>query len=322
MPEAKCPVCLGDQLDPYIHIPRLNFTSRITKGDILKCLSCNTFSLFPFPTREDIKELYQDLGVFSNVPANPFANRFLFKQYEYLYREYADGTRFVTKTCLRLAKAARPRVLDIGCGRGILLSKFKRYLPTTEICGIDLDPGARENAPVELRDNILIGAVEDIPPERKFDIITAQFVIEHILEPVQFLDRIHTLLAADGCVMLSTPDIGSRKAKALKAKWDLITRDSAKIGHCIWYDHASFRHLIEERGFRIVKLTNRGEVIDHVPNFVRRLLFSILGTDPTTGRFIRSYHLRILWTVFMDGFVSERLGLGENMYAFLKKVGP
>jgi len=320
MPDATCPVCLGDRLDPHLHVPRLNFTQRIRKGDILKCLSCGTFSLFPFPTKSDIKELYQDLGVFSDLPSNPFADRFLFKQFEYLYREFADGTRFVTKTCLRLANAAKPRVLDIGCGRGILLSKFKRYLPAAEICGIDLDPGARKNAPAGLRENIFVGSIEDIAPDLKFDVITAQFVVEHVLEPVPFLDHIHSLLAEDGCVMLSTPDIGSRRAQDRKETWDLISRDSVKIGHCLWYDRTSFRRLVEERGFRIVKMTNRGEAIDHLPNFVRRLLFAILGTDPVSGRFIRSYHLRILWSVLIDGYLSERLGLGENMYVFLKKA--
>ncbi len=321
MKTAACPVCLGNRLDPYLHVPRLNFTQRIRKGDILKCLSCGAFSLHPFPTSHDIKELYQDLGVFSDVPANPFTNRLLFKQFEYLYREFADGTRFVAKTCLRIADAAAPRVLDVGCGRGILLGKFQRYRPTAVVTGIDLDPGAKANAPAGLHDNVLTGSVDDVPSDRRFDIITAQFVIEHVLEPVSFLNRIHALLADDGCVMLSTPDIGSCKARDRKEAWDLISRESVKIGHCLWYDHVSFKRLVEARGFRIVKLTNRGEAIDHLPKLIQRLLFAILGTDRASGRFICSYHLRILWSVLIDGYLSERLGLGENMYVFLKKSG-
>ena len=202
------------------------------------------------------------------------------------------------------------------------MARFKRYLPSAIICGIDLDPRAKENAPPGLRENIRVGSIDELPADRKFDIITAQFVIEHVLEPVPFLNKIHDLLEDGGCAMLSTPDIGSRRARANRESWDLISRESVKIGHCLWYDRVSFRRLLESHGFQIVKLTNRGEVIDHLPKIVRWLLYAIFRTDPASGRFIRNYQLRLLWSVLIDGYLSERLGLGENMYAFLQKAVP
>jgi hypothetical protein len=78
---------------------------------------------------------------------------------------------------------------------------------------------------------------------------------------------------------------------------------------------------VQQFGFRTIEIRNRGEVLYHFPIWVQRLLIGVLGLDRTRNRFIRNYHLRLLWASFVDGKLSATLGIGDQMYGFFRKLG-
>ncbi len=67
---------------------------------------------------------------------------------------------------------SRPKILDIGCGKGFLLYDFLKVLPDAEIYGIDISDYAIANSKPEIRDRLQVGNATNLPWEdNSFDLV-------------------------------------------------------------------------------------------------------------------------------------------------------
>lgn len=99
------------------------------------------------------------------------------------------------------------QALDVGCGGGLLTEPLRRM--GAEVTGIDASPEviavAREHAQTMGLDiDYRSGDVQEL--DGQFDLITAMEVVEHVAEPAAFIEALARRLAADGLLMLSTPN--------------------------------------------------------------------------------------------------------------------
>ena len=95
------------------------------------------------------------------------------------------------------------KLVDLGCGRGDMLRAF--HSVGYEVCGTDLSPSAKKNCaphPVEIIDlqNNKTGLVPS-----SFDIVFSKSVIEHLQDPIPFLENAKELLKEDGKAIFMTP---------------------------------------------------------------------------------------------------------------------
>ena len=66
----------------------------------------------------------------------------------------------------------KPKILEIGCGKGFLLYDFLKVVPNAEIHGIDISEYALANSKPEIRDRLQIGNATDLPwPDNTFDLV-------------------------------------------------------------------------------------------------------------------------------------------------------
>ncbi len=97
------------------------------------------------------------------------------------------------------------RILDVGCGGGVLTSHLCRF---GDVLGIDFSrtavAAARRLVPEA---TFRVGSVQDLAPHERFDLITAFDVLEHVPAPErpEFLAALSPHLAPDGRVFASTP---------------------------------------------------------------------------------------------------------------------
>lgn len=67
---------------------------------------------------------------------------------------------------------SKPKILDIGCGKGFLLYDFLKVIPDAEIYGLDISSYALENCKEEIKDNLRLGNATDLPWEdNTFDLV-------------------------------------------------------------------------------------------------------------------------------------------------------
>jgi len=109
----------------------------------------------------------------------------LAKQFDFDYwdgdrRICYGGYRYMEGRWEKVARAmaehyelpAKPKILDIGCGKGFLLYDLLKVIPDAEILGIDLSAYAIANSKEEIRDRLQVGSATALPwPDDHFDLV-------------------------------------------------------------------------------------------------------------------------------------------------------
>lgn len=113
-----------------------------------------------------------------------------------------------------LLDASRLKILDVGCGGGILSESMARLRYVDHVKGIDLSPDVIEAAKLHMKkDPILrdqgkisyqLQAIEDVSATEKYDVITMFEMLEHVKYPAQVLGAAMDHLEVGGWLFLST----------------------------------------------------------------------------------------------------------------------
>ena len=60
------------------------------------------------------------------------------------------------------------KILDIGCGKGFFLFDFKKFMPNSDVYGLDISDYAIKNSKEEIKDKITLGNAISLPWEDNF----------------------------------------------------------------------------------------------------------------------------------------------------------
>ncbi len=82
----------------------------------------------------------------------------------------------------------KPKILDIGCGKGYLLFDFLKVIPDAQIYGLDISEYALNNSKPEIKDKLLLGNAKDLPFEDNyFDLVISINTLHCLEAPDLFL---------------------------------------------------------------------------------------------------------------------------------------
>ncbi len=149
---------------------------------------------------------------------------------------------------------ARPRVMDIGAGTGVFLSRLvDQTAGAWQYLGVEPDP----RAAAHLRQLETFAVVEAMylgqPELRGFNLVTLNKVLEHIEQPLPFLLQVvQSLVLDDGLLYVEVPD---KLTARLRSPQDNI------LGalHCHLYDPTSLGHLLRRAGLELLSVTRIAE---------------------------------------------------------------
>lgn len=179
------------------------------------------------------------------------------------------------------------RLLDVGCGSGSLVFRAKDKF--RELYGIDISPSrieeAKKSAVERFAENnkfyfSVCNLNEKIDfPDGSFDAVTAIAVIEHIFDPYFVVGEIHRVLKRGGDICVEVPNIaylrhrlhlllGKLPVTSSPHNWKEIGWDG---GHLHYFTQRTFCRLLEECGFKILKVTGSG-LLAKFRNFYPSLL--------------------------------------------------
>ena len=100
-----------------------------------------------------------------------------------------------------------PRVLDVGCGTGDLLSMLSERYPDWSIAGTDISKVALKMA--QSRDIIADFKLTSIVPFGSWDTIVMSQVLEHVDDDTMFIKFISDALGSTGRFVVSVPNDGA-----------------------------------------------------------------------------------------------------------------
>lgn len=140
------------------------------------------------------------------------------------------------------------KILDIGSASGVSLLEIKQLGGMA--FGVEPDPKAQKLAKA-LNLNVFQGQITDNPfPNEKFDFITASQVIEHVPDPVEFLQRINRRLSDGGQVILSFPNFNALYRHILGRRW----LHWHVPYHQNFFTKDSFTRLAAQADLRVIKI--------------------------------------------------------------------
>lgn len=180
------------------------------KAIYLHCNKCETISLSE--TLENQLEAIYPSNYYS------YAN----ENYGLLYRiKFWLDRRFYKNNLPKFKKEELVEILDIGGGAGEVLTNFARQISSNQVQGtiIDLDPSARifaeNNGYVYRQESFLYADFQN----KKFDVILAFNILEHVENPNKFLSICEYILKENGIIVLQTPNWHSLDARIFRNKY-------------------------------------------------------------------------------------------------------
>jgi len=211
---------------------------RYTKSDyhICTCASCNLTQLHPLPLLDAGADIYGD-SYFSGADNAVGYEGYADQEREYL-ETFAEDVRRIGDF------VPHGSVLDIGCGFGYFVRQASAA--GYDAYGVDLSADAVQVAERHLPGKVFQGAFESVAEleGKRFDVIFASHLIEHIPDPRTFVANLAERLTVDGIVVFVTPNIDSLLARASRARWV-----SFKVPeHVAYYNPTTITALIESAG--------------------------------------------------------------------------
>jgi SAM-dependent methyltransferase len=217
MPESDlqvaCPVCLGTDHRDLSSVPKDYEYGVDIASDfgMCTCNTCGSEYVWPRPSVDELRQMYPDTYYAYDSEMTPFWERI----YEWRCRGEA-------KRLLALSERRPIRLFDIGAGdcrhfRAIGAASEGSF----EFSGVELNPSMAEAARGEGYD-VTASSFEEFDAtgrEGTVDILNMNHVIEHVIDPYETLERIHTLLDEDGVFYGRTPKLGSFGVKIFGRYW-------------------------------------------------------------------------------------------------------
>ena len=207
-PRATCRICSGelelrvagasapptaDAMSPTLHDPGRH-------GDLSRCRECGTVHQPALPSGPALFDLYRDMS-------------------DAAYLDEEAGRRATANRLLDLVAGHNPdgRLLDVGCGHGLLLDEARRR--GYEATGLELSRSAARYARETLALDVREEPFEDFRDAEGFDVVVLADVIEHLDNPNAALDACAGLLQPGGVLCVVTPDPSSPTALLAGRRW-------------------------------------------------------------------------------------------------------
>jgi SAM-dependent methyltransferase len=201
-----------------------------------RCQNCQLLFVHPaYDAREIYDETYFKGG----------SHGFGFSNYEI---DKIASSKYLTKLlkwALRESKGESQRLLDVGAANGFFLTICNNEGIEAE--GVEISQEA-VNWAEKLGRKVTCSTIEDFKTYRKYEIISALDVLEHISRPVEFIQSIRELLAEKGIFLINVPYEGSLSAKLAGKKWHALLPPE----HWFYFNKRSIRHLLESNGFEVI----------------------------------------------------------------------
>lgn len=174
-------------------------------------------------------------------------------RYDYEFDPAGNGT--AARVC-RLAGEGK-RVLELGCAAGAMSAVLKQHYHCT-VTGVEYDAMAASAAAAHC-ESLVVTSLDEPDwaaqvPHAQFDTVIAADVLEHLRDPEGCLRQIRGLLAADGKVVISVPNLAHSGVLAALLCDDF---QYAEIGlldrtHIHFFTATTLKRMLQRCGFEVV----------------------------------------------------------------------
>jgi 2-polyprenyl-3-methyl-5-hydroxy-6-metoxy-1,4-benzoquinol methylase len=166
------------------------------------------------------------------------------------WRKMAAPRHRVSTFLAELARLRPGSVVDLGCGKGLLLEEIRRQLGSVDLVGVDLSAPQVEANRTAMPDIDWYAAdlvADDLPEELsgRFEAVVASEIIEHVEDAEGFLANARRLARPGGELLLSTQSGPVRETER-------------RVGHIRHFTREQMSELLEAAGWQPLQVWNTG----------------------------------------------------------------
>jgi SAM-dependent methyltransferase len=171
------------------------------------------------------------------------------------YRVGMDGVlSFVHRSRIRSLErlvGGPGRVIDIGCGPGVVLNQMRSRGWTVR--GTERSPSAAQQARDVFHLDVRAMDVSDVVAEGAvFDAVVLWHVAEHLPRPLATIREIARLLGPGGVLLIAVPNFASPEARLGRSRWFHL--DVPR--HLVHFTPATLGAMLADAGFEQAKVTH------------------------------------------------------------------
>lgn len=223
---TPCPVCCEREARPRFRVEGV-------ASPIVLCTRCGTGRYEPMPGLPEIRSYY---------PPDYYGEHERASKFSALVERplRAVATRHIAFLSRDLPAGAR--VLDVGCGRGVLLGALADQ--GFEVHGVELSADAARGADPRAEIRVAPALEEAGYPGETFDQIIVWHVLEHLADPRETLDECRRILRPGGRLIVAVPNFSSLQARWAGPAWFHL--DAPR--HLFHFSIESLRQLLDDCG--------------------------------------------------------------------------
>lgn len=224
---AVCIACGAQDARPTFSIEGL-------ASPLVVCGGCGLGWLEPTPSPQEVASFYPEAYYGGDsAKFQPLIERLV----------RIVGARHIRFLCADLSPGAR--VLDIGCGRGVLLAELADR--GFETHGVEHTEAAARNADPRAHIRIAPELADAGYPAEYFDKVIIWHVLEHLRNPRATIEEVRRILRPGGRLIAALPNFGSAQARWAGAAWFHL--DPPR--HLYHFPLSVLRLLLENAGFMV-----------------------------------------------------------------------
>jgi len=153
------------------------------------------------------------------------------------------------------------RILDVGCGRGMLGRVLKEQAPDRHVTGIEVEPEIARDAGRVL-DRVITGDIQTLDSAflaATYDCVICADILEHLLDPALALRRLRGCIAPSGLLVCSIPNIRHYTAiiRLVRQGWSYDDFGLFDRTHLRFFSRGSMIQLLTDAGFLVVSAAPR-----------------------------------------------------------------
>lgn len=236
-----CPLCGAD-------LPELLFD----KEGFLhqRCQSCSMIYVSPCLAEEKLHSHAMSEESWFKVLNNP-------TQLELDRRKFAFGL-----DALEALLPERKQCIDIGCGPGVFLTEARKR--GWDVHGVEFNAYCQDLLEEQGIPVTSTPLHEATLPVESFSAASAWDVLEHVLDPIGFVQEVNKLLEPGGVFLVAVPNVGSLVSRVLHGASATFAGES----HVNFFNIETLTALLENCGFTVVHaetyLTELGTISNHL----------------------------------------------------------